>query len=458
VGVPTGGTWGDDDRIVFASDFSGLFSVPAKGGAPKSLTRPDIPKGELGHIWPHALPGGRGVVFSILTEDARWIAVLSSDTGRWQSLRKAGGEARYLPTGHLLFQESSSLLLVPFDLADLKLAGEATTVLQGLPTTQYAGEDRASIAVSLTGTLVRESGSPGSEDAQLVWVSRSGDSSPLPVKPAGYFYPRVSPDGARVAVNADNAQIWVCDVETGRTHRLTRGGINYAPVWSPPDGGRIAFAAYRSGAVNIFWKLADGDDEPQPLVVTREGRKYPASWSPDGTVLIYNTLDPAGSGDVWSIPLGGTASPKRNTRFLERLARLSPDGRWLAYVSDESGRDEVYVRPFAGPGETNPVSTEGGTEPVWSYEARQLFYVGANSLMAVEIGPGTEFRPRKTQRLFDLGDGQYETGGWIAANYDVRRDGRFLMVKRVARQRPPTGLKVVVNWFEELKATVPMSK
>jgi eukaryotic-like serine/threonine-protein kinase len=373
-------------------------------------------------------------------------------------LLKAGGEARYLPTGHLLYQESSNVLLVPFDLAHLKPIGEARSVLQGLPTFQYAGEDHASLAVSATGTLVHESGSAGGDVATLVWVNRSGQTSPLPMPPAGYFYPRVSPDGARVAVNADNAQIWICDLETGRRRRLTQGGISYAPVWTN-DGKWIAFTTYRSGYVNIFWKPVDSDGQSEPLVVNRWGRKYPASRSPDGRVLIYNTLNPAGGGDIWSLPIGGAASPLRNTRFQERLARLSPDGRWLAYVSNESGRDEVYVRPFAGPGETRPVSTDGGDEPVWSNTGRELFYRNGNTMMTVEIAPGPEFRPGKPQRLFDLDEGLYDAGGWVAATYDVSRDDqRFLMIKRVAQKPPATELKVIVNWLEEVKAKVRSAK
>jgi len=344
VGYPSGGSWGEDDRIVFASDISGLWSVPAGGGMPRSLTRPDIGKGEIGHLWPHMLPRNRGALFSILTEETRQIAVLSMDTGQWQTILKAGGEAWYLPTGHLLYQDSTSLLRVPFDLANLKPIGKETPVLQGLHTGQAAGEDHANFAVSATGTLVHQSGNPGSDKATLVWVSRSGQEISLPMPPAVYWYPRISPDGARFAIDGDNAQIWICDVGTPRKKRLTQGGVNYTPVWSI-DGKRIAYTAYRQGYANIFWKPIDSDDVSQALVVSREERKYPASWSLDGRILIYNTLNAASGGDIWAKPIEANPYPLLNSRFQEITARLSPDGRWLAYVSDESGRNEVYVRP-----------------------------------------------------------------------------------------------------------------
>jgi serine/threonine-protein kinase len=274
----------------------------------------------------------------------------------------------------------------------------------------------------------------------------------LPLPPGRYAYPRISPDGTRIATNGDNAQIWICDIETGRRRRLTPGGINYAPVWST-DGTRVAFTTYRAGYANLFWKLVDSDDALRPLVVSREELNYAAWWSSADGTLIYNTLNPTSGGDVWTQSAGGLRTPLLTSRFNEGKARLSPDGRWLAYVSDESGKAEVYVRQFPGPGDTKPVSTDGGMEPVWSPTGRELFYRNGSAMMAVEIGPGSPFRPGPPRRLFQ---GPSAVGGDVAAMYDVSRNGqRFLMIRLVADTATTANLQVTVNWFEELKANVP---
>ena len=425
---------------------------PRAAEHPKPLTQPAIDQGEVGHIWPHALPGHRGILFSIVTEDGRWIAVLDRGSGQSRRLVKAGGEARYLPTGDLLDQESASLMATPFDLTRLTLAGASKPVLDIPIGSQLAGEDHSSFAASATGTLVHGAGEHATSMSTLVWVDRSGQVSALPLPPGRYAYPRISPDGTRIATNGDNAQIWICDIETGRRRRLTPGGINYAPVWST-DGTRVAFTTYRAGYANLFWKLVDSDDALRPLVVSREELNYAAWWSSADGTLIYNTLNPTSGGDVWTQSAGGLRTPLLTSRFNEGKARLSPDGRWLAYVSDESGKAEVYVRQFPGPGNTKPVSTDGGMEPVWSPTGRELFYRNGSAMMAVEIGPGSPFRPGPPRRLFQ---GPSAVGGDVAAMYDVSRNGqRFLMIRLVADTATTANLQVTVNWFEELKANVP---
>jgi Tol biopolymer transport system component len=240
--------------------------------------------------------------------------------------------------------------------------------------------------------------------------------------------------------------------------RLMQGGISYVPIWTP-DGRRIAFGTYRAGFVNIFWKLAGSNDAPEALLINRDERKFPASWSSDGSKLIYNTLNPQTGGDIWCLPIGEKPQPLHRTRFQEGQARLSPDGRWLAYVSNESGQKEVYVRSFLGQEKVMPISTGGGSEPVWSHSGRELFYRNGNRMMAVDIIALSEFKPGKPRILFEGADAFDDNSLIIGVGYDISVDDqRFLMIVSEGHGATTTQINVVVNWFEELKRLVPSGK
>ena len=279
-----------------------------------------------------------------------------------------------------------------------------------------------------------------------------------------YQYPRLSPDGRRIALGiaGQDTQVWLYDLSRDTLTRLTlEGNFNNRPVWTP-DGKRVAFVSTQGGPQNLYWQLADGNGAPERLT-NDEHTQTPNSWSPDGQLLAFNEINPTAGPDIWVLRLGvpsagsgqvRKAEPFVRTPFNEGAPRFSPDGLWLAYVSDESGRNEIYVQPYPGPGGKWQISTEGGTEPAWNPNGRELFYRSGDKMMAVEIATRTGFAADKPRMLFE---GRYQLSPLTASNYDVSSDGqRFLMLK----PSEPTGaavtqINVVLNWFEELKRRVP---
>ena len=455
--ISLGASWGPDDTIVFAAGLSGLVRVPAGGGTPESLTTPDAEKGEVRHSWPQILPGGESVLFTITTEEGPRIGVLSLATGDWRTL-PSGGEAtqaQYVPTGHLVFAQSGELLGVPFDLARLELDGPPGSVLDGVYASPgLGGLGLAYFAVSRSGSLVYAPGGAAIAENSLVWVDRDGRASPLTGGRGTYRYPRLSPDGRRIAVDfrsqTGDRDIWIYELERGTLSRLTVEGTNRNPVWAR-EGTQVTFTSNRAGPFDLYWKPADGSGQSEALL-TRANSQFPTSWSPDGRQLAFYEVNPTTARDIWVLAQDDDPSPFLRTSFNERSPTFSPDGRWLAYVSNESGRDEIYVLAYPGPGGRSQVSTDGGTEPVWSANGRELFYRNGDQMLTVAV---------ETEPAFDAGDPQllFEERYGVEAdrnpNYDVAPDGqRFVMVKS-DQDSAPTQLHVVLDWFEELNARVP---
>jgi Tol biopolymer transport system component len=284
-----------------------------------------------------------------------------------------------------------------------------------------------------------------------------------------YVNPRLSPDGRRVAVviTEQESQTWLYDLSRETLTRLTfEGNSNTAPTWTP-DGKRIAFLSVKEGTGNLFWQLADGSGGLERLSTSGQGQgQVPDSWSPDGQLLAFHETNPSTGRDIWVLRMGDpslSSGQVRNadlflrTPFNESAPRFSPDGHWLAYVSDESGRSEIYVQPYPGPGGKWQISTEGGTETVWNRNGRELFYRSGNKMMAVDIATQPGFIVGKPRMVFE---GPYMPTPATLPNYDVSPDGqRFLMVKpNEQAQAAPTQINVVLNWFEELTQKVPTGK
>ena len=322
------------------------------------------------------------------------------------------------------------------------------------------GTGAGQFSFSSSGMLAYVGGSGQSSELNLVWVDRKGTIQPLLAPPHRYLTPRLSPDGRLVAVTLaeGKADIWIYDLARDTLTRLTFEGENTSSQWTP-DGKRVLFTSNKTGPSNIYWKPADGSGAEERLTMG-ENLQQPGSFTPDGRAFIYSESHPKMNTDLWVLPLDGERKPRilLQTPFTETTGRLSPDGRWLAYVSNESGRFEVYVRPFPGPGGKYQISTAGGNEIVWAHNG-ELFYRAGDQrekMMVVDIETQPTFRAGKPRLLFEATYATRGTGS--GANYSVSPDGqRFLMLK--PKEQPEaalTQIHVVLNWFEELKRRVPV--
>ncbi len=445
-----GASWGSDDTIVFSSGTAGLWRVSASGGKPRMLHSPDTKHGETVFYWPEILPGNEAVLFTTRS-GVDQASVLALKTGKRRNLFEGSG-ARYSPSGHLVFARGGSLFAVPFDLRRLELTGPAVSVLDGLMI--LSPFNSPLFGISGGGTLAY---APGSSPRHiLVWVDRQGKVEPLVSEPRPYEEPRLSPDGKRIAVTirTDNADIWVLDASRGSSARLTfEAGEDETAVWTP-DGLKVTYSADRTGIPRaVYSKSADGSGSEGRLFES-EPHAHVGSWSPDGRTLVYTEFDPVLSGDIWMLTSGEKTErrPWLRTPFNERAPRLSPDGRWLAYVSNESGRDEVYVQPFPGPGGKWQISVSGGNEPVWSQAGGEIFFRTGDKMMVAGVASGGSFSVETPRVLFE---GRFVPTRRGDAAYDVSSDGRrFVMIQRNAESLA-THLNVVLNFSEELKRRAP---
>lgn len=446
-----GVTWGGNDEIIYSdADFNGLRKIPSAGGIPLLLTHVDTNKGETAHRWPAFLPGGTAFLFTIVNgqnaDDAQIVAQ-RLDTGQRRLLVQGGTFPQYVPAGYLAYVHAGKLIAVPFDVKRLEVKGQPIPVSEDV---QESGFGASQFGLSSQGSLVYVP--PSRAQRRLLWVSRNGAEQLLAARAQNYGAIRLSPDGRRVAVEVDD-QIWLYDLSRDAMTRLTfRGDINRYPLWSP-DGKWIAFQSNKDGPWNVFWQRADGAGEPERLT-TSTYETVPVSWSPDGTLLAFVENNAITRSDIWILRLGDRkAWPLLQTPFSEGSPVFSPDGNWLAYISDESGRYEVYVQPYPGPGGKYQISTEGGSEPVWNPNGRELFYRSGNKLIAADVVTHPSFAVGQARVLFE---GPYATVAKRTsegAGYSVSADGlRFLMDKQSGEA---THINVVLNWFEELKRRAP---
>ena len=411
-------------------------------------------EGELSHGQPHVLPGGRSVLFSVATVEGSRIAVASMETGAHYHLFD-GSAPRYVATGHLVYGHEGTLFAVPFDEDTSKPGGVPVPVLEGVLSVAWGNHDVVHYSVSDSGSLVYLSGGklPQFGRGRLVWVDRHGESTPLTDEDDGDFiYPRLSPDGSRFAISkqsVDGRSLWIYDVARGGSMRLALEGIQYVSSWSPDGRGLAYWSNYPEPG--LYLAAVGATDSAQPLFIDPLWA-FPGSWAPDGSGLAFTLVDPATKGDIW-IAAGSSseARPFVSSNFVERAPAFSPDGRFLAYVSNESGRDEVYVRDYPEGAELWLVSTGGGREPLWSRDGRELFYRRGDELLVAEVRLADRLVLGTPRTVFK---GRFRPSVVGPPNYDVSLDGeRFLMVEQ--GDELPTRMNIVVNWIEDLKRLAP---
>lgn len=456
-----GGCWGADDNIIFtpaggSTDESGLWKISASGGKKERLTTNDPNLGEYGHFWPQILPGGKAVLFTNIGSgfDEHQIEVYSLVSNKRQSIFKGGSYARYIPTGHLIYARDETLYAVRFDIEQMKIIGPHIPVVSGIIT---PASWSAQCAVSVDGSIAYIPVKARSTDLKPVWVDRQGQVETLPgAIPRGYINVRISPNGTQAAFTVQdgyNSDIWIYDFQRNTLNPLTSDGSSALPFWIL-DGAFLLFGSYQGASKPQLFKQSVADSGRAELLTTlKEPVGAMTSCSPDGNEFLFARSDPKYprfDQDIWVIQLkpGGQYSqrPYIQRHINQREAVWSPCGRWVAYSSDESGRWEVYVEPYPGPGQKVLVSTEGAQQPVWSRDGKELYYRSGNKMMAAVIETEPQFKVTGNIKLFE---GRFLFSASLH-NYDVAPDGRFLMIQQT-NESEPLGINVMLNWFDELK-------
>jgi serine/threonine protein kinase len=450
-----GAAWNRDGVIIF-SGASGLLKIPAAGGAVSSVTTLDRSRREIFHAWPQFLPDGRHFLYFVQSAQSehRGVYVGSLDSGKSVQLLQSELKAAYALQGYLLFVRDEALMAQPFDAERLELKGEPSLVADGIWVAEGAGQ--ASFSVSPTGVLAYVNATLW--NTQLAWFDRRGRPTGSVGPPDRYNsqIPQLAPDASRIAIARGHRlkeDIWILDAADGTASRLTFGRDHAeTPAWSA-DGTRIVFVTTSdAGESRLYLKNANGTGTEELLFSARTTGLQ--DWSSDGRFLVYTITGEKGSADLWVLPLAGNRQPFPflQTAFNETQAQISPDGRWLAYTSNESGEDEVYVQTFPKAGSKRQISTEGGVSPRWRRDGKELFYLAADErLMAVPVNDQNALETDRPIALFRtrlIPQGSQSAG--LPTQYDVAPDGqRFLLNLPTDQSGSP--ITVVLNWAAALK-------
>jgi serine/threonine protein kinase len=458
VAVPTGASWGADNTIVYGQLLGGIMRISANGGTPESL----IKATSVTLLLPQILPDRKLILYGAAAGTSQFsVMVQSLKSGQPKELF-AGIGARYVPTGHIVYAVGNNLLAVPFDPDRLETAGGAVPIVEGVfrsAAPQYALSD--------SGTLVYIPGATGAAAAgrTLVWVDRSGKEESLEASPNAYGFPKISPDGKRVALainTSGNQDIWIWDLDLKNFMRLTfNTGPDMIPLWTR-DGKRIAFFSILEGKPGIHWKASDGTGVVEQIGSVPNRYPLPMSWSADGKTLVTQEIYEGSKIDIGTLSMEADHARKLllKEEYNESHPHVSPDGRWMAYCSDESGKPEIYVRPFPEVDKGKwQISSSGGNSPLWSPDGRELFYLTgtttSDAAMRVAVETQPTFKSGKPEVLFR---GTYV--GFYPSDFpwDIHPDGkRFLMMKEAgaaSAEGGPRKINIVLNWFEELKQRV----
>ena len=447
---PLGGTWAPNDAIYFGDQEGAILTqISAAGGNPRT-----IPIGATIITEVDVLPDGKWLLYSSNTSsnpDYARIIARSVDGSQQSVVFEGGSNPHYLSSGHLLMTRGGSLLAVPFDSTSHKVTGAAVTIVEGIRSEIYGN---AQFAVSNNGTLVYVPGSAG-WIGKPVWVDRQGNVTAIGLPAqcySGGF--RLSPDGKRLGIGLASAtdDIWIYEFERGTFLRLTVQGNNVSPLWSP-DGKRIAFSSFNNGRSRILVKSADGTGSEEEVISrTSESGVGTDSWSPDGKALSVVEWSPSDGGGVSILPLEGDRKPRPflQTPFTEFFSSFSPNGHWIVYTSDESGRYEVYVRPYPGPGGKWQISTEGGEEPVWSANGEEIFYRNGEKWMVAAVHTKSDFSAEAPRLMFE----KYFLNVPGLSHYPSPDGQRQVMIQSEDQNPAGRQINVVLNWLEELKQSI----
>jgi Tol biopolymer transport system component len=466
----TGGSWGEDGNIIAALNSNGgLSRIPSAGGPPTPVT--DLQSGEFTHRWPQILPGGKAVLFTAgaaaVAFDGANIVVMSLADHSRKTLVRGGTYGRYLPSGHLVYVNRGTLFAVPFDVERLEVHGTPAPVLDQV--SYNAAQGSAQLDFSQNGTLIYRSGGAVGGLLTVAWLDGAGKAQPLLAKPGVYALPSMSPDGQRLALgvrDGSGADIWVYDWQRDTMTRLTFTGKSGVPLWSP-DGRYIAFRAVGEGMSVI---RSDGSGKPQPLTQSKNFQG-PWSFAPDGKRLAFFEVDSKTSGDLWTVPLeidnaglrAGKPEVFLQTPATEVFPSFSPDGRWMAYVSDESGTLQVYVRAFPDKGGKWQISNTGGGYPMWSRNGHDLFFETLDNhiMVAAYAVKGDSFVVDKPR---EWSEKQLGGGGMLNAvkNVDLAPDGKRIIalmpVETAEGQKAQNQVIFLENFFDEVRRRVPIGK
>jgi Tol biopolymer transport system component len=449
-----GADWADGGTIYLATGpdagwITGIARVPASGGKPQQLFSPDPKTGERAFASPHTLPGGKALLYTVWTggrmEDSK-IAVQRLDGKERRIVYEGASEAQWVSSGHLVFTRGGTLFAAPFDLDKLALTAAPQPVLEGV----RHGLDNgiSQFTVSANGTLAYIAGEASAAGRSLLWVDRTGAAQPAAPENRPYADVRLSPDGRTAAftLQAATFDVWTLDLTRGTLRRISLGSDDSQPAFTP-DGARIVYASTRSGRPNLYWRAADGSDAEERLTESAHTQSADCV-TPDGSALLVDDTNPETQTDILLLPLKGERKPRPfiKTPFSEAGARVSPDGRYVAYASNESGRNEIYVQPFPGLGKKWQVSTNGGSLVRWAQSGKEMLYRSENRYYAVPL----------TLEPFTLGTPVLLFEGRYNGRFDPAPDGRSFLMIRDIDERPRVEIRIVLNWLEELKRKVPV--
>ena len=444
--VPHTALWGPGDEILFDTAFPGseLWSIPAEGGKPQEIVVRDRSKGETISLRAQ-IPGRRDLLIASIRPGEAWLEVLSRETGERRRLLRGGRNtlARYTPTGHLVYSDADALFAVAVDPERLEPLGAPVPVIHGIDHYYW----HSNVALSETGTVVYLPAERVRE-AELVWLDRGGNVTPVPGGRGPVETLSLSPDGREgvgTVVEGTKIQVWIFDLERGSKRLFASEAKCSSPIFSR-DGAFVTYASDRGGTDALYRKRADGTGDEEHLVGPRFGAPSPEDWSPDGKSLLFTEWTSRGDRDIW-VYSGGKAAPLIASPFDEGEPRFSPDGRFVAFEADDGGVSHVYVQPFPGPGPRTTVSIEEGGSPRWGPDGRQLFYWGKGIQMTVV--------PLETEPVLRVGGPRvlFE-GKW--GSFMITPDARrFLTVANRTTEEGPLELRVILNWFEELERLAP---